>query len=209
MRGSTQECAAAWCRWALLAPCALLLAVAANLGYGGGQIGKLSAAAAATARQSKVGGWSLTSKAFRNNQRIPVKYTADGQNVSPDLNWTAPPSGTAELALICDDPDAPRGTWTHWVLYALPTARRSLPEAVPRSLTLPRLGGAKQGRTSSGGIGYEGPAPPKGPVHHYHFKLYALDAKVILPPGAQKADLERAMKAHVLAQAELVGLYSR
>ena len=179
-----------------------------SLGCGGAQGARPNGVGAGPRRGSPTA-WSLTSRAFRNNGRIPPKYTADGQNVSPDLTWAAPPSGTVELALICDDPDAPRGTWTHWVLYALPASQRSLPQAVPKTETIPALGGAKQGRNSFGAIGYDGPSPPKGPAHHYHFVLYALNAKVTLSPGAQKSDLERAMKSHIIAQAELVGLYSR
>jgi hypothetical protein len=153
--------------------------------------------------------WPLTSRAFRNNGTIPAKYTADGKNVSPDLTWAAPPGGTVELALICDDPDAPGGSWTHWVLYALPASQRSLAEAVPKTETLPAMGGAKQGRNSFGAIGYDGPSPPKGPVHHYHFVLYALNAKITLSPSARRPELEQAMKGHVVGRAELVGLYSR
>jgi len=193
---------------AVLASGAILLGVT-GAGCGGAQGSRSPAAQATAPRRSSPDPWSLTSKAFRNNSRIPPKYTADGENVSPDLGWTTPPMGTAELTLICDDPDAPRGTWTHWVLYALPASARSLPEAVPKTETLPKLWGAKQGRNSSGGIGYQGPAPPKGPVHHYHFKLYALNAKLTLQPGVRKDDLERAMKGHTLGQTELVGLYSR
>lgn len=165
--------------------------------------------ASAGAAGKRAATWSLTSKAFRNNQAIPAKHTADGRDVSPDLSWSAPPKGTTEFALVCDDPDAPRGVWTHWVLYGLPAAQRGLPEAVPTTETLPKLGGAKQGRNSFGSIGYRGPAPPPGAVHHYRFRLYALNAPVTLRAGAQQAELERAMKGHVLARAELVGLYSR
>lgn len=179
------------------------------LGCGGARVEPPTAAANAAQPHAKTSAWSLTSKAFREGERIPVRYTADGANVSPDLEWTAPPAGAVELALICDDPDAPRGTWVHWVMYALPANRRSLPEAVPKTEMLPKLSGAKQGRGSSGSVGYDGPSPPKGPTHHYYFRLYALSAKVTLPPRAQRADLDRAMKGHVLAQIELMGAYSR
>jgi len=193
--------------WSTLISGAILL-VTTSLGCGGAQ-GARSTGAGAGPRRTSPATWPLTSRAFKNNARIPPKYTADGRNVSPDLTWAAPPGGTVELALICDDPDAPRGTWTHWVLYALPASQRSLAEAVPKTETLPAVGGAKQGRNSFGATGYDGPSPPKGPVHHYHFVLYALNAKMTLSPGAQKPDLERAMKGHIIAQAELVGLYSR
>jgi hypothetical protein len=194
------------CQPARLACAALALFC---LGCGGARVEPPSAAANAAQTRAKASAWSLTSKAFREGQRIPIKYTADGANASPDLEWTAPPAGIVELALICDDPDAPRGTWVHWVMYALPAALRSLPEAVPKTETLPKLGGAKQGRGSSGSVGYDGPSPPKGPTHHYYFRLYALNAKVALPPGAQRADLDRAMEGRVLAQTELMGTYSR
>jgi hypothetical protein len=114
-----------------------------------------------------------------------------------------------EFALICNDPDAPGGNWVHWVLYALPADVRSLPEGVSPAKTLSELGGARQGRNDFGGVGYRGPCPPKGPAHHYHFRLYALEAHPDLPPAASEADLLKAMEGHLLAGAELVGLYSR
>jgi Raf kinase inhibitor-like YbhB/YbcL family protein len=154
-------------------------------------------------------GWSLTSLAFDDRGRIPRRHTGDGDDVSPELTWSDPPEGTVELALICDDPDAPAGTWTHWVLYGVAPDRRSLPEALPTLSALPELGGAKQGRNGWGDIGYRGPAPPRGPGHHYHFRLYALDAAVDLAPGATEDALRGAMAGHVLGQTELVGLYSR
>jgi len=159
-------------------------------------------------REAKMG-WTLSSTAFKDGGRIPRKYTCDGEDVSPPLSWTTPPAKTAELALVCDDPDAPRGTFVHWVLYGLPATTTSLPEAVPTTETLPTLSGAKQGRNSAGRIGYMGPCPPSGPPHHYHFILYALDAKLELKPGATEKELRAAMEGHVLGQAELVGLYSR
>jgi Raf kinase inhibitor-like YbhB/YbcL family protein len=153
--------------------------------------------------------FKITSSAFQDNARIPTRYTGDGANVSPPLAWEKPPEGTASLALIMDDPDAPRGTFTHWVLYGLSAARTDLPEALPPRDTLPEVGGAKQGMNDAGKIGYFGPAPPRGPVHHYHFKLYALDAQLNLPPRARKADLEKAMQGHIKAEARLIGTYSR
>jgi Raf kinase inhibitor-like YbhB/YbcL family protein len=151
----------------------------------------------------------IASSAFQDNARIPTRYTGDGANVSPPLSWDKPPEGTASLALIMDDPDAPRGTFTHWVLYGLSPARTDLPEALPTRDTLPEVGGAKQGMNDAGKVGYFGPAPPRGPVHHYHFKLYALDAQLNLPARARKADVEKAMPGHILAEARLVGTYSR
>lgn len=149
----------------------------------------------------------LTSTAFRDGATIPRQYTGDGADVSPPLAWTEPPPRTAALALICDDPDAPRGTWVHWVLFGLPAGSRELGEGVP---TTPTLGdGAKQGKNDFGNLGYGGPAPPKGKPHRYFFKLYALDALPALPAGATKADLEGAMRGHVLAEGRLMGTYGR
>jgi Raf kinase inhibitor-like YbhB/YbcL family protein len=149
----------------------------------------------------------LKSSAFEPGGAVPKKYTEDGTNVSPPLEWSEPPAGTGWLALVMDDPDAPRGTWVHWVLWGLAADRRELPENVPRTETV--LGGARQGRNDFKKTGYGGPAPPKGPAHRYYFKLYALDVELKLPAGSTKADLEKAMKGHVLAQGELMGKYGR
>ncbi len=149
----------------------------------------------------------LTSTAFTPGGSIPKKFTCDGPDVSPALAWTDAPAGTQSLSLIMDDPDAPAGTWVHWVLYDLPANTRELPEGVPKDNQLSN--GARQGRNDFGRIGYGGPCPPPGPAHRYFFKLYALDAKTSLKAGATKAELERAMKGHILAQAELIGRYQR
>ncbi len=149
----------------------------------------------------------LTSTAFQPGAAIPKKFTCDGPDVSPALAWNDPPAGTQSLALIVDDPDAPVGTWVHWVLYDLPANTRDLAEGVPKQEELPN--GARQGRNDFRRIGYGGPCPPAGPAHRYFFKLYALDSKTNLKPGATKADLEKAMKGHILAQAELMGRYQR
>jgi len=148
----------------------------------------------------------LTSTAFAEGQAIPAAYTCDGKDISPPLAWTDPPSGTKSLALIVDDPDAPGKTWVHWVLYNMPAALRHLSEAFPSDRELPD--GMRQGMTDSGQPGYGGPCPPSG-THHYHFKLYALDAMLSLAPGATKAAVETAVKGHVLAQTQLVGTYRR
>lgn len=147
----------------------------------------------------------LSASDFRGGADIPKKFTCDGADVSPALSWTDPPKGTAAFAIIVDDPDAPAGTWVHWVIYDFPSDVRDLPEAVPREQQLPN--GAHQGRNDFGKIGYTGPCPPRGKTHRYFFKLYALSSKTNLKPGASKADLERAMKGHILAQAELVGKF--
>jgi Raf kinase inhibitor-like YbhB/YbcL family protein len=114
----------------------------------------------------------VTSTAFQQGMSVPKQYTGDGADQSPPLRWSEPPSGTKSIALICDDPDAPRGTWVHWVLFNLPIQNRELEEGVPTTATLSSR--AKQGKNDFGNIGYGGPAPPKGKAHRYFFKLYAL-----------------------------------
>ena len=149
----------------------------------------------------------VTSTVFHEGGTIPQKYTADGKDVSPPLGWSGSPAGAKSFALICDDPDAPGGTWTHWLLYNLPADHHEVAEAIPPHDTLSN--GAHQGKNSFGKIGYGGPSPPKGKPHRYFFKLYALDAKLELPPGASKQQLEQAMQGHVLDRGELVGKYGR
>jgi Raf kinase inhibitor-like YbhB/YbcL family protein len=149
----------------------------------------------------------LTSSAFTQGSTIPRRYTGDGEDVSPPLRWSDPPEGTRSLALICEDPDAPKGTWTHWVLFDLPAQARELKEGVPAKEGL--ADGARQGKNDFGKIGYGGPAPPRGKPHRYFFKLYALDAAPGLAAGATRAELLAAMKGHVLAEGELMGLYGR
>jgi Raf kinase inhibitor-like YbhB/YbcL family protein len=148
----------------------------------------------------------ITSAAFGAGQSIPAQYTCRGQDISPPLSWTEPPAGTHSFALICDDPDAPAGDWVHWVIYNLPEKARSLPEGVSVDAQLPD--GSRQGLNGWRTTGYRGPCPPSG-AHRYFFKLYALDAPLSLPPGAGKPQLLRAMEGHVLAHAELVGMFSR
>jgi hypothetical protein len=149
----------------------------------------------------------LTSPAFTNGAPIPAKYTADGEDVSPPLSWTAPPAGTKTLALLCGDPDAPAGEWSHWVLYDIPATETNLVEKLPTT-DIVLMAGA-QGRNDFGQIGYGGPAPPKGKVHHYRFVLYAVDAASGLPPRAAKKHVLKAIEGHVLAKAELIGTYKR
>lgn len=153
--------------------------------------------------------FSLTSAAFAEGAAIPTKHTCDGADASPPLAWSGTPPRTAAFALIADDPDAPAGTWVHWVLYNLPPTVSRLPENVPKTETLPELAGALQGRTDFRRPGYGGPCPPPGPAHRYFFKLYALDASLKLKPGATKADVEAAMKGHLLGTAQLTGTYAR
>lgn len=149
----------------------------------------------------------LRSPAFKEGEAIPKQYTGDGANVSPPLQWGEPPAATQSFALICDDADAPGGTWVHWVVYNLPAETRAVPEALPTKETLDN--GGRQGKNSFGDIGYGGPAPPKGKPHRYFFKLYALNHRLELPTSATKNDLLAAMKGHVLAEGQLMGIYQR
>ncbi|MGA3370922.1 MAG: YbhB/YbcL family Raf kinase inhibitor-like protein [Terracidiphilus sp.] len=149
---------------------------------------------------------NLTSSSFQGS-KIPAKFTCNGAGVSPQLAWSAPPAGTVSFALIFTDPDAPGRTFVHWVLYDLPAATRALPEGVLAQGELPD--GSRQGRSDFGNIGYGGPCPPGHTPHHYHFTLYALNAKLNLPAGATRAQVEAAMKGHVLASGELVGIYQQ
>jgi Raf kinase inhibitor-like YbhB/YbcL family protein len=155
---------------------------------------------------------TLTSPAFKNNERIPAKHTGEGADVSPPLEWANAPDGTKSFALVCDDPDAPVGTWDHWVIWNIPADRKGLPEGVAKTETVPDLGGARQGKNSwpDGRVGYSGPMPPKGHGnHHYIFRIYALDQGLDLKAGSNKKALEAAMKGHILGEGRLVGLYSR
>ena len=151
----------------------------------------------------------LTTSAFADGTPIPIKHTCDGPDVSPPLAWADTPANTKSFALIMDDPDAPMGTWVHWVLWNLPPSVTSLSENAPRTETLKAYGGALQGNNTWPKIGYYGPCPPPGKPHRYYFKLYALDGPLALKAGATKAEVERAMQGHVLAQAELMGTYGR
>ncbi len=148
----------------------------------------------------------LESNAFSATGTIPAKYTCDGKDTSPDLRWDEPPIGTQSLVLVVDDPDAPGGTFVHWVLYDLPPETRQLPEGVAVGPTLE--GGGIQGSSSFDLLGYGGPCPPSG-THRYFFKLYALDQPIGLESGATKAEIEAVMEGHILDQAELMGRYSR
>ncbi len=148
----------------------------------------------------------VTSPAFEQGGMIPAKYTCDGDNVSPPLKWAPVPDGTESIALISDDPDAPMGTWVHWVMYNTPAGATELAENVPPDKVLPN--GARQGITDFRRIGYGGPCPPSG-THRYFFKIYALDAQLDLQAGASKDNLLKAMQGHILAQGQLMGRYKR
>jgi Raf kinase inhibitor-like YbhB/YbcL family protein len=150
---------------------------------------------------------TLSSSAFKTGAEIPRRHTCEGADLSPALAWDGAPAGTKSFALIADDPDAPVGTWVHWVVYDLPADTSKLPEGLPTTDTL--SGGGKQGINDFRKTGYGGPCPPPGKPHRYFFKLYALDAPTNLKPRATKADVLRAIEGHVLAQAELMGTYER
>jgi len=149
----------------------------------------------------------LQSPDFASGANIPKQFTCDTADISPALTWNDPPAATQSFALIADDPDAPVGTWVHWVLFDLPANVRALPQNVPKIEQLPD--GSRQGRNDFGKIGYGGPCPPPGKAHRYFFKLYALDKKLNLQPGGTKKDVERAMQDHILAQGEWMGRYGR
>jgi Raf kinase inhibitor-like YbhB/YbcL family protein len=154
--------------------------------------------------------WQLSSPAFQDGQPIPVQYTGFGKDVSPPLEWSKPPEGTVELVLVCDDLDAPSGTWVHWVVWGMPATVSSLPEGVAKgSDQPPGLQGGRQGTNDFRKIGYYGPKPPPGKVHHYHFKIYALNEKLNLPAGADKPQLAQVFLGKVLDQAELVGTFTK
>jgi len=152
-------------------------------------------------------GFELRSSAFAPSGTIPREHTCDGADLSPPLTWSGVPEGTSAFAIICDDPDAPGGTWVHWVVYDLPGGMTGLPEGVPPAETVQE--GGFQGINDFGRFGYGGPCPPPGRPHRYFFRLYALDGKLGISSGARKKDVIRAMKNHILGQAELMGKYAR
>jgi Raf kinase inhibitor-like YbhB/YbcL family protein len=147
----------------------------------------------------------LMSPAFEHGARIPYVHTCEGDDVSPPLQWSGAPVDTRSYAMVCEDPDAPRGTWIHWVLYNIPGDAVELTRAVP---TLPELpSGARHGRNTAGDLAYAGPCPPPGNPHRYYFRVYALDISLNLPSGATKAELEKAMDQHIVGQGTLMGTY--
>jgi len=151
--------------------------------------------------------FTLASRAFERGEPIPQVYTADGADISPPLAWHHAPSGTKAYVLVCEDPDAPGGTWVHWVLYDIPATLEALPENVPQARRV--LGSARQGENDFGEIGYGGPAPPPGKPHRYFFTLYALDEVTGLEAGARKRTLLKRIKGHVLGTARVFGIYGR
>ena len=150
---------------------------------------------------------TVLSSAFQEGSEIPTRYTCEGQDVSPALTWEEPPAGTQSFALIMDDPDAPGGVFTHWILFNLPADSSGLSEAVPSQPQLPD--GSLQGKNDFGRIGYGGPCPPPGRPHRYQFTLYALDQTLDLKAGASKKQVIDAMQGHILVQGRLTGTYQR
>ena len=157
--------------------------------------------------KAPLGPWAVSSTALTEGQAIDKKYTCDGSDVSPPLSWTTPPSGTASLALIVDDPDAPSGTFTHWLLYSILATRTSLPEGVEKVAEVKDTG--RQGKTDFGKVGYGGPCPPAGKPHRYRFKLHALSADPGLAAGADRQTVDKAIAGRILAQTTLTVLYTR
>ncbi|MDP2940070.1 MAG: YbhB/YbcL family Raf kinase inhibitor-like protein [Candidatus Omnitrophota bacterium] len=149
----------------------------------------------------------INSSAFEDMAEIPKLYTCQGKDISPSLKWSGQPENTKSFALICDDPDAPMGTWVHWVIFNIPPEVSELPEGVKRSAKLED--GSVQGMTDFGRVGYGGPCPPPGKYHRYFLKLYALDTTINLDSNATKEDLLQAMEGHILEKAELVGRFKR
>jgi hypothetical protein len=156
---------------------------------------------------------TVTSPTLKAGETIPREYTADGRNVSPPLQWSGAPASTKEFAVICDDPDVPMPQpFVHWVIYKIPATATGLPENIPidPAAAMPmEIAGAVQGLSGFKRTIYRGPAPPPGKPHHYHFKVYAIDAVVDLKPGLTKAELLEAIKGHVVGEGELVGIYER
>lgn len=149
----------------------------------------------------------VSSPAFQEGGEIPLRYSCEGEDVSPVLQWSDPPEGTKSIALIMDDPDAPGGTFTHWVLYNLPPDSRSLPEAIPAKAE-PSTG-TLQGKNDFQKTGYSGPCPPPGRPHRYQFTVYALDRALNLEAGISQRQLREAIEGHILAQGRLTGTYQR
>ena len=148
----------------------------------------------------------IKSSAFKEGESIPAKYTCDNLDISPPLEWSEGPAGTKTFAIICDDPDAPKGTWVHWVMYNIPSDLLKLPENTPKSETL--INGARQGKTDFGSIGYGGPCPPSG-THRYYFKVYALDYAPDYKSVITKKELLKLMEGHILDEGQLMGRYKR
>ena len=151
----------------------------------------------------------ISSDNFPNEGRLADIHAYAQENQSPALNWSDVPQNTLELAVICEDPDAPGGTWVHWVIYAIPAEEEGLELGIPKWMTLDKLGHAKQGKNDFKKLGYDGPHPPPGPDHRYFFKLYALREKLKLGHGLSAVQLRAEMEGKIIAEAETYGVYSR
>ncbi len=184
--------------WVLLAATILLAACGPGQERAGGPVSSEHKGAKMAIR--------LTSTAFDNGKTIPSEYTCDGRDVSPPLSWSGAPDGTRSYALIVEDPDAPRGTFIHWVAFNVPPDVHGFDAEVEREGKLSN--GAMQGTNGFGNVGYGGPCPPSG-THRYFFRIYALDTTLDLQPGARSDEVQSAMQGHVLAEGELMGTYSR
>jgi Raf kinase inhibitor-like YbhB/YbcL family protein len=197
---------AVFCCWG----CLLLLRALAGCGAGGGGQTTTAPSATTTAATGRLTvaenpstSLQVSSPAFESGGTIPTKYTGEGEGISPPLTWSGLPERTRELALVCDDPDAPRSEpFVHWVVYKIPADPKGLPEGSTQ--------GALEGENSAGRVGYTGPMPPQGGgIHHYHFKVYALDTELDVGTGLTKDQLLEAMEGHILAEGELIGTYER
>jgi Raf kinase inhibitor-like YbhB/YbcL family protein len=164
------------------------------------------AGGAARVEAAPASAFELSTTAFPANGDIPARFTCEDADLSPALSWSHPPPRTGSFTLITEDPDAPGGTFVHWILFDLPATTTSLPEGVPKD---GEAAGGRQGRNGFGKTGYNGPCPPPGRPHRYFFRLYALDTRLALQPGATKDEVVRAMKGHMLSQAELMGRFQR
>ncbi len=153
--------------------------------------------------------FSFRSTAFDYGQPIPARYTCDGDDLSPPLTWSSPPANVQTYTLLVKDPDAPMGTFVHWVLYDISAERSHLPEGIPPLPTVKDVGVQGVNDFGPNVIGYRGPCPPPGKPHRYFFTLYALNARLNLPPGVRAKEVEQAMKGHILAQGEWMGTYKR
>jgi hypothetical protein len=181
-------------------------------GGGGGREGEAAPGAGPAGEANSATGWEagvmeLRSGGFQANGFMAARHTCAAQNLSPPLEWSGAPAGTQAFALVCEDPDAPRGTWDHWLIWNLPATRLGLPEGVPTDEVLPD--GSRQGRNSGKKTGYSGPCPPPGDPHRYVFRVYALSTPLDLPAGATKSKLLEAMQGRVLGAGTLVGLFGR
>src|SRR5438094_2839023 len=168
---------------------------------------RAASVAAPSVANASPAAFALTSPAFEAGGNIPAEFSCQGADASPALSWADPPSKTQSFALVVDDPDAPSGTWVHWVAYDLPATLHSLPEGVPKQENVP--GGGIQGENDFQKIGYGGPCPPPGKPHRYFFKLYALDAPLKLKPRATKEQVMEALKPHLLGESQLMGTFAR